>query len=47
MVADFLFLQAALPFGTDFSPHNWEVCRRITEALAEQLYDNTSLRTKH
>ena len=47
MVADFLFLQAALPFGTDFSPQNWEVCRRIIEALAQKLFDDTNLRTKH
>ena len=24
MVADFLYLQSALPFGTDFLPQNWE-----------------------
>ena len=47
MVADFLFLQAALPFGADFSPQNWETCRRIIEELAEKLFDDPSLRAKH
>jgi len=27
MVANFMFLQAALPFGADFSPQNWEPVR--------------------
>jgi len=47
MIADFLFLQAALPFGADFSPQNWEICRRIIEELAEKLFHDTSLRAKH
>ena len=47
MVADFLFLQTALPFGTDFSPQNWEACRRIIEALSERLFKDKSLRKKH
>lgn len=47
MLADFLFLQAALPFGADFSPQNWEICRRIIEDLAEKLFHDTSLRSKH
>mmetsp|Transcript_26612 Transcript_26612/g.63119 ORF Transcript_26612/g.63119 Transcript_26612/m.63119 type:complete len:312 (-) Transcript_26612:1449-2384(-) len=47
MVADFLFLQTALPFGTDFSPQNWEVCRRIIEALSERLFADKTLRAKH
>ena len=47
MVADFLYLQSALPFGTDFSPQNWEPVRRLVEVLAEKLFPDTSLRTKH
>ena len=47
MVADFLFLQAALPFGVDFSPQSWEICRRIIEVLAERLFKDTNLRDKH
>jgi len=47
MVANFMFLQAALPFGADFSPQNWEPVRRLIEILAEKLYDDKSLRSKH
>ena len=47
MVADFLFLQSALPFGADFSPQNWEPVRRLVETLAEKPCDNKSLRSKH
>ncbi len=46
-VADFLFLQSALPFGTDFLPQNWEPVRRLIEILAEKLFDDDSLRSKH
>ncbi len=34
VIVDFLYLQSALPFGTDFSPQNWEPERRLIEALA-------------
>ena len=47
MVTNFLYLQAALPFGTDFSPQNWEPVRRLVEILAVKLYDDDSLRDKH
>ena len=47
IVADFLYLQAALPFGTDFSPQNWEPVRRLIEILVVKLFDDKSLRTKH
>jgi hypothetical protein len=47
MVADFLFLQTALPFGADFSPQNWEPVRRLIEILAEKLFDDKTLRAKH
>ena len=47
MVADFLYLQSALPFGTDFSPQNWEPVRRLVEVLAEKLFPDTTLRAKH
>lgn len=47
MVTNFLYLQAALPFGTDFSPQNWEPVRRLVEILAVKLYDDDSLREKH
>jgi len=47
IVADFLYLQSALPFGTDFSPQNWEPVRRLVEVLAEKLFEDKSLRDKH
>ena len=47
MIADFLYLQTALPFGTDFSPQNWEPVRRLIEILSEKLFDDTSLIVKH
>ena len=47
MVADFLFLQTALPFGADFSPQNWEPVRRLVKILAEKLFDDKTLRAKH
>lgn len=47
IIADFLYLQAALPFGTDFSPQNWEPVRRLIEILSEKLFNDPSLRTKH
>ncbi|KAL7544775.1 hypothetical protein ACHAWF_013580 [Thalassiosira exigua] len=47
IVTDFLYLQTALPFGTDFSPQNWEPCRRLIEELTRKLFNDDSLRTKH
>ena len=44
---DILYLQIALSFGSDFSPANWEVIRRLAEILAEQLFDDKSLVAKH
>ena len=47
IVAEFLFLQPALPFGTDFSPQNWEPVRRIIEILTGKLFSDNTLRHKH
>ena len=47
IIADRLFLSCGLPFGTDFSPQNWEPLRQILEILAERLFADDSLRTKH
>ena len=47
LIADQLFLSCGLPFGTDFSPQNWEPLRRILERLAEALFEDSSLRAKH
>ena len=47
IIAERLFLSCGLPFGTDFSPQNWEPVRRILELLAESLFNDASLREKH
>jgi len=47
IIADFLYLQSALPFGTDFSPQNWEPVRRLIEVLADWLFAYKSLIAKH
>jgi hypothetical protein len=47
ILGDYLFLQCSLAFGSDFSPASWEVVRRIAEQLAEKLFDDDTLRTKH
>lgn len=47
IIADQLFLSCGLPFGTDFSPQNWEPLRQILEILAERLFDDDSLLVKH
>ena len=47
VVANFMYLQSALPFGMDFSPQNWEPVRRVVEILAEKLFKDSTLRTKH
>ena len=47
IIAERLYLSCGLPFGTDFSPQNWEPLRQILEILAERLFDDDSLRVKH
>jgi hypothetical protein len=47
IIANQLFLSCGLPFGTDFSPQNWEPLRQILEILAEKLFDDESLLIKH
>jgi hypothetical protein len=47
VVAIFMYLQSALPFGMDFSPQNWEPVRRVAEILSEKLFQDKTLRTKH
>lgn len=47
IISQRLFLSCGLPFGTDFSPANWEVIRRLLEAVAEALFDDESLCIKH
>ncbi len=45
-VVDFLFLQNALPFGTNFLPQNWEPVRPLTKILAETLFNDERLQAK-
>ena len=47
VIANYLYLQCGLSFGSDFSPQNWEICRRIIEQLAEKLFDDETLIEKH
>lgn len=47
IIADQLFLSCGLPFGTDFSPQQWEPVRQILELLAERLFDEKDLVHKH
>ena len=47
IIADYLFLQCGQTFGSDFSPANWEVIRQIWCVLAEALFTDNTLRTKH
>ena len=47
IIDDLLYLQCGLTFGSDFSPASWEVLRRIIEILAESLFNDETLRTKH
>ena len=47
ILGEYLFIQCSLTFGSDFSPANWEVIRRIAEQLAESLFADKSLREKH
>jgi hypothetical protein len=44
IIDDKLFLSCGQPFGTDFSPANWEVVHQVLEHLTTQLFHNTSLR---
>jgi hypothetical protein len=47
IISDMLYLSCGLPFGTDFSPQNWEPVRRILEILATKLFEDKSLHEKH
>lgn len=47
ILADYLFFQVGLAFRSDFSPANWEAVRRTQSALAERLFFDTSLVSKH
>jgi hypothetical protein len=47
IIADKLFLSCGQPFGTDFSPANWEVVCQVLEHLATCLYQESSLHSKH
>ena len=47
VIANYLFLQTALPFGMDFSPQNWEPVRRLFGVLSEKLHSDHGLRAKH
>lgn len=47
IIADKLFLSCGLPFGTDFSPANWEVVQQLIEAVAERIFPDDTLRIKH
>ena len=42
-----MYLQCGLTFGSDFSPTSWEVLRQIIEILAELLFEDETLRSKH
>ena len=46
-LADYLFFQIGLAFGANFSPANWEAIHCTQSALAECLFFDTSLVTKH
>ena len=47
ILGPYLFLQCSLTFGSDFSPASWEAVRRIAEHLAEALFEDKTLRSKH
>ena len=47
IIADTLYLQCGLTFGSDFSPQAWECCRRIAEQLSQKLFDDDTLVSKH
>ena len=47
IVANTIFLQCGMTFGSDFSPANWEIIRRIAEILATALFDDVTFRDKH
>ena len=46
-IDDLLYLQYGLTFGSDFSLAGWEVVRRIIEILAELLFEDETLCSKH
>ena len=47
IIGQLLLLPTGLTFGSDFSPASWETLRRIIEKLAQSLFSDSSLRTKH
>lgn len=47
IIADTLFLACGLPFGTDFSPANWEVVCQLIEVVAQRLFPDGTLLPKH
>lgn len=47
IIADKLFLACGLPFGTDFSPANWEIVRQLIEVVALRLFPDETLRSQH
>lgn len=47
VLAEYLFFQVGLAFGTNFSLSNWEAVWRIQSALATQLFHDASLVLKH
>ena len=42
-----MYLQCGLTFGSDFSPASWKVLRRTIEILAESLFEDETLHSKH
>ena len=47
IIADKQFLSCGQPFGTDFSPANWEVVWQVLEHMATQRFHDKSLHRKH
>ena len=47
IISDILFLSCGLTMGSDFSPQTWEVPRRMAEQIAQKLFSDKSLVTKH
>ena len=47
IIDDLLYLKCGLIFGFDFSPASWKVIRRIIGILAELLFKDETLRSKH
>lgn len=47
IVFEHVWIHVGATFGSDFSPANWECCRRVIEQLATSLFDDKSLRAKY